>query len=119
PESVGPAYLETLREGGFNRISSSLSSSGARKLSSPRPRGWSGRTPPPLPELWVAPVLAGMVRRTTAGSRRSISRPRARGDGPFDMKTEDAVDGSPPRRRGWSDDCSYSAATRPSGASLT
>ncbi len=69
---------------------------------SPRPRGWSQRSPAPDRCGALLPAPAGVVPRALRWSPGRTPAPRARGDGPVRAIHEAADEICSPRPRGWS-----------------
>ncbi len=69
---------------------------------SPRPRGWSGRDPPPHRRRRVLPAPAGMVLSCPTTTPACRCAPRARGDGPPSSTVTPLPKSCSPRPRGWS-----------------
>ena len=69
---------------------------------SPRTRGWSCEGDPVRLRVTLLPAHAGMVPAARQAGGREIPAPRARGDGPFYLYPNKAVNTCSPRTRGWS-----------------
>jgi len=70
--------------------------------SAPHARGWSPRYVWLVHPEPVGPARAGMVLRGHRDVRRSVGRPRTRGDGPYGDCMRERTQRSAPHARGWS-----------------